>query len=145
MSNNFDEFKKQVIDENEKNYGEEIREKYGDDAMEASEKIINGLTEEKWNESERLRMLYESELKSAVEEGLPVDDERVVNMCRHHGEWMTIFWGEENYSKAAHAALADVYASDSRFIEYYEAIVKGGADYICKAIKNYTVLNSIED
>ena len=37
----FEGFKKKMIDDNEKKYGKEIREKYGNDTVEKSNKKIN--------------------------------------------------------------------------------------------------------
>ena len=136
-SKEFQDFKKRIMEENEKNFGNEIREKYGDDAADTSNDIIMGLTEERWNKSEQLRVKYEDLLRRAVEEKLDFNDERVTEMCRIHGEWISIFWNEGVYSYEAHKALAEVYNTDERFKQYYDNIVSGGSEYLSKAIINY--------
>ena len=44
----FEGFKKEVISKNEAKYGKEIREKYEDDAINASYEKIKGMSKEKW-------------------------------------------------------------------------------------------------
>ncbi len=133
----FETFKKQAIEENEKKYGEEIREKYGEDAAQTSTNIIMGLTEEKWIESEKLRQQYETALKEAVVNGYDLNDPKVIEMCRAHGKWVSMFWEDGAYSYEAHRTLAEVYTQDERFMEYYENIAPGAAEYLSKAVINY--------
>ncbi len=133
----FGNFKQQVLEENEKKFGDEIREKYGDEAAKTSTNIIMGLTEENWNRSEMIRKEYEAILRRAVEEKLSFDDETVIRMCRLHGEWISLFWGEGVYSPEAHKTLAEVYASDERFQQYYENIAVGATEFLSKAIIHY--------
>jgi len=55
----FEGFKQTLIDENEQKYGSEIRTKYGDNAVDASNAKLKGLTVEQYDEGERLRIAYE--------------------------------------------------------------------------------------
>lgn len=134
---NFENFKQQVLEENEKKFGEEIREKYGEEAAATSTDIIMGLTEENWNKAEVLRKKYEAILKCAAEEQLLFDDENVIEMCRLHGEWISLFWGQGVYSLEAHKTLAQVYVTDERFKQYYENIAVGATEFLSKAIIHY--------
>ena len=61
----FDKFKQSLIDKNERQYGAEIRGQYGDNAVNESNSHIKGLTQEQYDESERLRLAFEVTLKSA--------------------------------------------------------------------------------
>ncbi len=133
----FEQLKREIVEENEKTYGDEIREKYGEETVESSNQVIMGLTEERWTKSEQLRAEYEALLKKAVNEHLSYADEQVRKMCKLHGEWMSMFWEEGTYSKETHLALADVYASDERFKQYYESIESGATDYLINAIRSY--------
>lgn len=132
----FEQFKKQLLEENDKVYGDEIREEYGDEVYEASADILSGLTEEKWRKSEELRIKAEDLLQKLAPLGNP-ESEEAVQMAKLHGEWASIFWEGEKYSPEAHLAVAEMYVSDERFSAYYDAIVDGGAEFLYKAVKNY--------
>ena len=54
----FEGLKQQLLDENERQYGKEIRQKYGDEIVEHSYKKFNHLDEKAFNEMKQL----ESEL-----------------------------------------------------------------------------------
>ena len=47
------DFDKEMISKNESQYGKEIREKYGDDAIDASYDKIKGMSKEKWEEAHK--------------------------------------------------------------------------------------------
>ena len=67
----FEGFKKEVISKNEAKYGKEIREKYEDDAINASYEKIKGMSKEKWEESQKLSEQINELLQIAFEEGDP--------------------------------------------------------------------------
>lgn len=134
---NFDEIKKKIIEENEKNFGDEIRDEYGEEVYETSTNILAGLTEEQWTRSEQLRVKVETMLKDLTPFGDPTG-EKAQEMAKLHGQWASTFWEGGNYSPEAHLAVAQMYVTDERFTAYYEAIVKGGAGFLFDAVKNYT-------
>ena len=45
----FEAFKKGLVEENEKKYGAEVRERWGDEAADASNAKLMGMTEEQFN------------------------------------------------------------------------------------------------
>ncbi len=132
----FNEIKKKLIEENDKNYGAEIKEEYGEEVYEATNNILSGLTEEKWLKSEQLRTEAEKLLARLAPEGDP-ESEEALRMAKLHGEWASIFWGDGKYSPQAHLALAKMYTDDERFTAYYENITKDGAAFLRKAVENY--------
>lgn len=132
----FDEIKKKMIEENEKNYGAEIKEEYGEEVYEATNNILSGLTEEKWLKSEQLRAKAEKLLAKLAPEGKP-ESEEALEMAKLHGEWARLFWADGVYSPEAHLALVKMYTEDERFTAYYENIAKGGAAFLRKAVENY--------
>ena len=60
----FEKVKKNLIETNEKNYGKEIKEEYGEEVYEATNDILGGLTEQQWLDSEQLRMKIEKDPKN---------------------------------------------------------------------------------
>ncbi len=131
----FEQVKRNLIETNEQNYGKEIKEEYGEEVYEATNDILNGLTEEKWIHSEKLRVKVESMLKELTPTGDPESAE-AEEMALLHGEWASIFWADGMYSPDAHRALVQMYTEDERFSAYYDAIVKGGAQFLRDAVEN---------
>ncbi len=70
----FEGFKKNLIDGNERKYGAEVREKYGDAAVDGSNAKLQGLTKEQYDRGEDLRLQINETLKSALETGDPAGE-----------------------------------------------------------------------
>ncbi|MDR2558124.1 MAG: TipAS antibiotic-recognition domain-containing protein [Oscillospiraceae bacterium] len=136
MSNQekFEGFKQSLIDKNEQKYGEEIREKYGDKAIDESNANLKGLTQEQYNESERLRIEFEETLKSALGTNDPAG-ESAQKACDLHRQWLMVFYPK--YSKEYHLGLAEMYVADERFKAHYEKIAVGCTDFLHDAIHVY--------
>lgn len=130
----FEGFKKQQIKANEEKYGEEIREKYGDDVINSSNKKFGNLTQEQYEHIEKLNEEISEALVNAVPEGKPesAEGQRVAEL---HKEWLIMVWPDDLYSEEAHIGLAQMYTQDERFKKYYEDITEGAADYLYEAIK----------
>jgi len=133
-SEKFEGFKQSLITENEEKYGPEIRAKYGDKTINASNANLKGLTQEQYDVSERLRLSYEEQLKIAVQIGKP-DSEQAQIACDLHRQWLTIFIPD--YNKECHMGLAEMYVADERFKAYYENIAPGCAEFFRDAICIY--------
>lgn len=127
-------FKQKLIDENEKQYGKEIREKYGDDIINASNAKVMGLTAEQYERVQELSRLINDSLKVAYEQGDP-SSELAQKVCALHKEWLGYFWNF--YSKEAHISLVQTYVDDPRFKKYYDAIAVGCAEFLLEAMKIY--------
>jgi len=130
----FEGIKKNLIDENEKKYGEEIRTSFGDQAVDDSNAKLMGLTPEKYAEVQDLSLLINQALKKALEQGDPAG-ELAQNVCKMHKKWLSYYW--KNYSKEAHMGLAQTYVDDPRFRKYYDDIAPGCAEFLRDAIMIY--------
>lgn len=130
----FEGFMKKMIDENEKQYGEEIREKFGDDVIDASNAKMKGLTAEQYKKVEELSHQINACLKTAFDQGDP-SSELAQKVCALHKEWLGYFWN--SYSKEAHLGLAQTYVDDPRFRKYYDDIAVGCANFLRDAIQIY--------
>lgn len=130
----FEGFKKDMISKNEKLYGEEIREKYGDDVVDASNARIMGLTAEEYEKVQEISRQINESLKKAFEQGDP-SSELAQHVCALHKEWLSYYW--DQYSKEAHIGLAQIYVEDPRFRQYYDDIGVGCAEFLSDAIKIY--------
>lgn len=132
----FEAFKKDMIDDNERTYGAEVRERWGDEAADASNEKMAGMTEETWKHTQELQRRIAEALRVGMEAGDPagVDGQRAADL---HRQWLCAFWKDGAYSKQAHVGLAQTYVADDRFKAYYEAIAPGAAEFLCDAIKAY--------
>jgi DNA-binding transcriptional MerR regulator len=130
----FEGFRQAMIDENERQYGSEIRGKYGEEAIERANARIKGMTHERYAEGERLRQEAEDTLKAALEIGDPAG-ELAQKACDLHGKWLAVFQPE--YNKAYHKSLGELYVADERFKVYYDKIAPGCAEFLRDAINIY--------
>jgi len=133
MNNNekFLGFKQDLINENEKNYGKEIREKYGNENINASYDKMMGLSAEQYNEIQLLTDLINSSLKTAFEQGDP-SSEAAQKVCSLHKKWLGYFWN--HYSSEAHQNLVENYVNDPRFRKYYDKIAIGCVEFLRDAM-----------
>jgi len=130
----FEGFKQSLIDENEETYGSEIRAMYGDAEVNASNAKLKGLTQEQYNEGERLRLAYEQKLKAAFETG-DARGKLAQAACDLHRQWLLVFY--PHYSKEYHVGLGEMYIADERFKANYEKIAPGCAEFFRDAIVVY--------
>lgn len=131
----FQGFKQKMIDENEKKYGEEIRAKYGRDTVEKSNAKLMNMTQEQYDEVTKLSEDLMKTLAEAYKTGDPAG-ELAQKAADLHKQWLTYFWTE--YSKEAHAGLAQMYVDDERFTAYYDKEQPGTAAFLRDAIFIYT-------
>ncbi|BAK43844.1 MerR family transcriptional regulator [Eggerthella sp. YY7918] len=132
----FEAFKKGLVDENEKKYGAEVRERWGDAAADASNAKVMGMSEQQYAHTQELEAQMRKALLAGMEAGDPAgeDAQRAADL---HRQWLCEFWADGAYSKEAHAALAEGYVADERFKAYYEAIAPGATEFLRDAIKVY--------
>lgn len=137
MSNKekFEGFKKKMVEDNEKKYGKEISEKYGKESVEASNAKVMNMTEEEYQEVTALAEQLQTTLAEAFKTGDPAG-ELAQKAAYLHKQWLTYYWKE--YSKEAHAGLAQMYVDDERFTAYYDKEQPGTAVFLRDAIHIYT-------
>ena len=131
----FKGFKKSLIEENEKKYGSELREKYSSKTIEESNKKLMNMSEEEYNNMENLGNRILEQLKIAYETKDPSSQEAQI-LADMHKRWLSFSW--PNYTKEAHRGLAEMYVYDERFKEYYDKAQPGGAEFLRDAIIAYT-------
>ena len=131
----FEGFKKNMVEENEKKYGKEIREKYGEDSVKASNAKMMKMTEVQYAEFEQVGKELEDTLEAAYQTGDPAG-ELGQKAAELHRKWLSFTWN--SYSKEAHAGLARMYVEDERFTAYYDKKQPGTAVFLRDAILLYT-------
>lgn len=130
----FEGFVEKLIHDNEEKYGKEIREKYGNEAVERSNAKLRGMTPEQYAEAQRLAEAYQQALKEAFQQGDPAG-EPAQKACDLHRQWLSCYY--DGYSKEYHMGLAQMYVDDPRFTEYYDKIASGCAVFFRDAIMAY--------
>ncbi len=129
----FEILKERMIQENEAQYGQEVREKYGDASMEEAAQKMKNMSEEDFRcfqklENEILLRLTEAVVGKATPEG--TEGKAIAQL---HKEWLGMTW--KTYSKEAHKGLAAMYVMDERFTAYYDKNIQGCAAFLRKAIE----------
>ncbi|MBY0756901.1 MerR family transcriptional regulator [Clostridium sardiniense] len=134
----FKGFKQKIIDDNEKKYGKEIRNKYGNDTIDKSNKLFANMSEEDYNKFNSLSEEINKTLLEAFKTNDPSSNlaQKVANM---HREWLLYTWPK--YSKEAHAGLAQMYVDDERFKAYYDKEQDGLAEFLRDSILIFTGIN----
>lgn len=131
----FEGFKKRLVEENEKKYGDEVRERWDEEALEASNQKVLNMSQEDYEKVTKLAEDVNQTLAKAMETGDPASEiaQRAADL---HKQWLTFYWKE--YSKKAHVGLAQMYVDDERFKAYYDKVKPGAAEFLRDAILVYT-------
>ncbi|WP_134686467.1 MerR family transcriptional regulator [Brevibacillus migulae] len=128
-------FKQALIEENEKKYGREIREKYGEEVVNQSNEKLKQMSKEEFEAVKRLENDMFEALAEAMKTGDPASD-MAQKAAALHRQWLCFYWND--YSKEAHAGLAQMYIDDERFKAYYDdALQPGAAEFLRDAIHVY--------
>ncbi|MDD3840784.1 MAG: MerR family transcriptional regulator [Clostridia bacterium] len=131
----FEGFKEKIINDNEKDYGKEIREKYGNNIIDKSNQKLKKMTQENYVKMTKLEKQLKETLDKAFKTGDPASElaQRAADL---HRQWLTYYWPQ--YSREAHAGLAQMYVEDERFTAYYNVNQPGTAKFLRDAIFIYT-------
>lgn len=130
----FEGFTQKLVDDNEQQYGEEIRAKYGDECVNRSNARVLNMSREQYAELEKLTEDLNETLKAAAEQGDPAG-ELAQKACELHKRWLCFYW--DDYSKEAHMGVTQMYVDDPRFTAYYDKIAPGCAAFLRDAVSVY--------
>lgn len=128
----FDGFKRELVTTNEENYGQEVREQYGDDAMDASNAKMLKMDEATYNAFRALEEEIKHKLLKAAVQTQNVQSAEAEELVQAHKEWLAYTW--LTYTADMHQGLAEMYVGDDRFAKYYNDAVPGGAQFLRDAI-----------
>lgn len=132
----FAAFKKAKVLENEEKYGAEIRQKYGEKTIGASNKKYLQMTEA---DVEQMKKEEEELFASLliVQETGDYEGKAAKKAYEAHRSWLTHSW--PTYSKEAHLGLVQMYLADERFKAYYDAHGKGMTETLAKVVETQAV------
>ena len=132
----FEGLKRELLDENETRFGQEIRDKYGKTSVEASNKKFAGMSEADFDAMQEMAVRLQKLLTEAMATG-DAAGEGALAVAALHKQWLSYTW--PTYSPEAHRGLAQMYVDDERFTAYYDkSSGKGAAAFLRDAIHNYT-------
>ena len=129
----FEGFKQQRIAQNERDYGPEIRLRYGDAAVEAAHDAYLQCTQADLADMQTLDERIRTQLEQAVLQQAAPDGPMGRAIVQLHRQWLSYTW-PSNYTQQAYQGLADLYVQDTRFTQYYDAKVPGCAAFLRNAI-----------
>jgi DNA-binding transcriptional MerR regulator len=131
----FEGFKQKLVDDNEKKYGKEVREKYGEDTVNKSNAKVKNMSQEQYDEVTKLANELTETLQAAFQYGDPAGElaQRAADL---HRQWLSFYW--DSYTKEAHAGVAQMYVDDERFTAYYDKVQPGTAVFLRDAVHIYT-------
>lgn len=128
----FEGLKKASLEENEQKYGTEIREKYGEDTVEASNKKWMNMSEADFNEMNRINEELFVKMEDALAKGIQPESPEGIEIANLHKKWLGFTWNF--YNEEAHAGLVQMYIDDERFTAHYEEKVQGSALFLRDAV-----------
>ena len=129
----FTAFKEELVTENEQKFGAEIRKKYGDETVDASNRKMLQMSEAEYDKFRLLEEQIRTNLEQAVLAGAAADSKEMEHVFLLHKEWLCMTW--KKYTPEAHIGVALMYMADERFKKYYDRNVEGCADLLCAAIQ----------
>lgn len=130
----FSAMKEKGLRQFEEAYGQEARERYGDDVIEEANARMMALTRDEWDAKELLEEAIKVQLRIAMATGDP-QGEAAAELARMHEKWIRIHWGS-GYTREAHRGLSRGYLADARFRDYYDSACGDGAtDFLVAALE----------
>ena len=133
----FNVLKQKIINQNEENYGEELRQQYGEEIIFATYGKIKEMTEAQYEAVNQLELQLFERLKEGLNVQSP-SEELMLEIAELHKRWLSFYWVK--YSESAHAGLAQMYLLDERFIEYYDSrVMPGATKLLVDCINLYTI------
>ncbi|MBQ9069376.1 MAG: TipAS antibiotic-recognition domain-containing protein [Eggerthellaceae bacterium] len=116
-------------------YEAEARQRYGDEAIDASHEKLDAMNADEWRAKNLLEESIKVQLRLAIASKSPTSAESA-ELARMHARWIKMHWGEGAYSREAHLGLAQGYLADERFTKYYDDACGAGATaFLVDALK----------
>ncbi len=131
----FEGLKDAMLEENEAQYGEELKSSYDEEFYAKSQEKFKKMSKWQFETARTLEKEIIDDLVLLVGTKLPTSEE-ALQLAAKHKEWLMYYW--PTYSKEAHAGLGEMYVADERFTHYYDKHKEGAAQFLCDAIAAYT-------
>lgn len=130
-----DPFVAQTLLENDQQYGDELRKMYGEDLINESQAFLGSLNQAEFEAAIEEQVKYHGILAAMKRAGETPRSEVVQEAVAQHLTYLKQFG--DYYNVAAYRGLGTLYATDQRFVEYYEAFDSGFGSWFNEAIQFY--------
>ena len=131
-SDKFKGFKRELLDQNDESYKDEVIQKWGKDAYDQSRKHFENMSEVEYLEFMKLSDDIQISLKEAYTLGNDEKSLHAKKVAELHKRWIELAWG--SYSIDAHHNLVQMYVEDDRFKKYYDKDQEGLAVLLRNAV-----------
>lgn len=129
----FEAFKQEKLAENEAAYGQEIRERYGEETVEGSNQKWHDMSEPEYQNMQATEAILIEKLRKYLADETPDSAKEIFQL---HKKWLGFSWKE--YSGEAHKGLSEMYLADERFTQYYdEKSGTGATEALVQIIQKY--------
>lgn len=123
-----------AVNENERHYGAEARERYGNEAVDVVNERIFDMDPTTWNDMKELEKAILGQLSIALGDGDATGPE-AAKLVRMHRRWIGLQWGNEP-ERDIYLGLVRGYLADPRFFSYYDGPCgKGATAFLVEAVK----------
>lgn len=129
----FEGLKKEMIDKNDKEYGEEVVKEYGEDSYRKSKEIFKNMSQEDMNDLNKIADEILNTLKECIKNNYDAQTDMAQHAALLHKEWISKCWGQ--YSKEAHINLTKMYVENEQFRKYYDSKKEGSAELLNETVE----------
>ncbi len=130
----FEELKRQGLEAFEHEYGQEARQRYGNDVIEQSNARMMALTKDEWDAKELLEESIKVQLRLAMATNDAASPE-AQELARMHKRWIAVHWGP-GFADETYLGLVRGYLADPRFTAYYDgAAGEGATKFLVEAVE----------
>lgn len=119
----FEAFKTQQMSLNKAQYGQEIREKYGEDSIDRTKQSFLSMSIEEYQDRQRIEEALFHLLSE--EEVLDIPSDKAKELYELHKRWMVLSAGHDILSN--YRGIVEMYPQDERFTSYYDKKAGKGA------------------
>lgn len=131
----FAALQEQAVAENEAAYGQEARRRYGNQAVDAANQTLLGMSPARYEAWTALDAELRQRLEDAVTGSLSPDGEEGKALCELHRRWLAMT--DKTLTAAKQKGIAELYVLDERFTAYYDRRVPGCAQFLRDAVANW--------
>jgi MerR family transcriptional regulator, thiopeptide resistance regulator len=121
-------------EEKQRAYEVEARERWGDDAVDASAQRARALTPDQAADHQREHESIAAAVAACAAAGATPDDAQVQEVIARHHAWVSVFWIPD---ADAYTGLGRMYVEDDRFRATYDAFGPGTTDLLAAAMESY--------
>lgn len=116
-ANKFEAFKAAQLSANEKRYGDEIKQRYGEATVAQANAKYADLDQAGYQRMQAVEADLIAALKAALKNAT-LTSENATKIYELHRQWLSFTW--PHYTVAMHRGLAATYLADERFTAYYD-------------------------